>query len=477
MLKSKIILLLVKIVMWLIAVGLGIWYLSSSLGGSAITYTSMNNFFNAIGVQGGDISTANGCFLCSYVSELFSVLSNATERFWGLLLENLWMLIVVGFGIFLFDYTAQFLFDAMKGTESLDAGDKKLKFSAWFDKVWRQGLRVMIVGVLIGALGMGGSTALKTISNITITPVMYLGAELSMAASGVTSAAQCAAVEDASDTVLGPVLKPFMCVIGNINTVVLAGAAGGFSMMNYAWMGFGGGTLTWLTGLLLVFMFMYIGFDLFFQILSVVFKLIFVIIFMPIFLAASAFEGTWSMASGLLDKAIKMLVSSAVKIIGITLKVILIYATVSYCADLYFPGPRDGYTIMLPPLLGTTVENPDNQTLSVINVFSECERVGLANGEMDGDKFKECFVEKRAAVESVYPGAFDFMDDAWDFLLMMAGLFILYYYAISPKIDNLLGKDGTELFDFGGMLKSFGKTAYKLPEKLTGFGLKAFGKK
>ena len=47
---------------------------------------------------------------------------------------------------------------------------------------------------------------------------------------------------------------------------MLAGAAGGFAMMNYAWLDMGGGAFTWLAGLSLVLMFLIIGFDLFFQI-------------------------------------------------------------------------------------------------------------------------------------------------------------------------------------------------------------------
>ena len=38
--------LAVKVIMGAIALGVGIWYLSSSLGGSALTYTSMDNFLH-----------------------------------------------------------------------------------------------------------------------------------------------------------------------------------------------------------------------------------------------------------------------------------------------------------------------------------------------------------------------------------------------------------------------------------------------
>lgn len=477
MMKAKLISIAIRVVMWAIALGLGIWYLSSSIGGAALTYTSMDNFMSAIGAS-DDIAAANGCFMCGYVAELFTVISDAAEMFWTAMLDNIWILLVIGFGIFLFVYTAQYIFDAAKQTTTLDGKDKKLEFSAWFDKIWRQAARVMMVGAALGVLGLGGTTALRTITNITITPVMYVGAELSMAATGVTDATQCGAMDAAATgDILNPVLQPFMCVMGNLNSVMLAGAAGGFAMMNYAWLGLGGGAFTWVAGLALVIMFLIIGFDLFFQVLSVVFKLVFLIIFLPLLIAAYAFEGTWKLAGNVVGGAINMLVKSAVRIIAISLKVLIIYATVSFAADEFFPGPHDGYSVIMPPFMGQTVQNPDAKTLSVMNVFSTCERVGLADGEMDADKFKDCFTAQRAMVERQYPGAFDFLTDGWDFLLIMFFMFLLYFYVVSPRIDAMLGKDGRELFDFGTWTKDLGKKIWSAPQQIFDAISKAMAKK
>ncbi len=477
MMKAKLISIAIRVVMWAIALGLGIWYLSSSIGGAALTYTSMDNFMSAIGAS-DDIAAANGCFMCGYVAELFTVISDAAEMFWTAMLDNIWILLAIGFGIFLFVYTAQYIFDAAKQTTTLDSKDKKLEFSAWFDKIWRQAARVMMVGAVLGVLGLGGTTALRTITNITITPVMYVGAELSMAATGVTDATQCGAMDAAATgDILNPVLQPFMCVMGNLNSVMLAGAAGGFAMMNYAWLGLGGGAFTWVAGLALVIMFLIIGFDLFFQVLSVVFKLVFLIIFLPLLIAAYAFEGTWKLAGNVVGGAINMLVKSAVRIIAISLKVLIIYATVSFAADEFFPGPHDGYSVIMPPFMGQTVQNPDAKTLSVMNVFSTCERVGLADGEMDADKFKDCFTAQRAMVERQYPGAFDFLTDGWDFLLIMFFMFLLYFYVVSPRIDAMLGKDGRELFDFGTWTKELGKKIWSAPQQIFDAISKAMAKK
>ena len=478
--KAKLIMLGIRIIMGAIALGIGIWYLSSSINGDAITYTSMDGFMKAIGVTNGDIATANGCFMCGYVSELFGVISRATEMFWTAMVDNIWILMALGFGLYLFIHTAKYLFNTSKKNAAFDEKENNLSFKEWFDPIWRQAARVMIVGAMMGALGLGGTTALRTVANITITPVLFVGAELSMAATGVSDAASCGALDtvNTDDNLLNPILQPFMCVIGNINSVMLAGAAGGFSLMNYAWLGMGGGVFTWLAGLGLVIMFLIIGFNLFFQFLSVIFKLVFLIIFLPLILAATAFEKTWKLAENVLKNAVnKILVKSAVQIIGITLKAIIIYATVSFVADEFFPGPNDNYSAILPPMLGQTVENPDAQTLSVINVFSECEKVALIDGKMDADKFKPCFTAKRAEVERKYPGAFDFMADGWDFLLMMLGLFLVYFYVVSPKIDEILGKDSPEEFDFGGWLKDLGKKVWGFPRQIFGAVSKAFGKK
>ena len=147
--KAKLIMIAIKFIMGAIALGIGIWYLSSSIGGAAITYTSLEGFMGAIGVTNGNIASSNGCFLCGYISQLFAVIGDAAEMFWDAMVDNIWILLSIGFGIFLLVYTAQYIFDAAKKTATLDENEKKLEFAAWFDKVWRQGARVLIVGALM----------------------------------------------------------------------------------------------------------------------------------------------------------------------------------------------------------------------------------------------------------------------------------------------------------------------------------------
>ena len=450
-----------KIVICAILLGVGIWYLSSSIGGASLSYTSMDTFMHQID-NGVDESGVPGCFLCKYIGDLFATLGRATEMFWNGIVHNLWIIMAIGFGIFIILHTLKFLRDQAESKDIKDLTDAepKIDFKKWFDQVWKTGVRVMIVGALIGALNWSGTGALRTITNITVTPVMYVGSMLSMGATGVISDAQCEinTTPQTAEDILNPVLKPFMCVMGNLNTVMLAGAGGGFALMNYAWMDMGGGVFTWLAGLALVIMFLIIGFDLLFQVLTVIFKLIFIIIFMPVLLAAVAFEQVWALAKGLMNSAISMLVNSAVAILKISLKICIVYAVV------YFSATQYGFTTILPPLLGNIRdETITEKSEMVFNTFATCEKTSLTDGEIDKVKFKNCFEHQRTIVVAKYPDAFDFMSNGLEFLLFMIGVAFLYFWIVSPKINALLPGDQKETFDYGQWLKDFGKATVNAP--------------
>ena len=474
MIKKWLIEFGIKAAMWIIIVGIGIWYLSHSIGGASLSYTSVSSFMSQIGAENGDISSVNGCFLCKYIYELFAVLGRATEMFWNGIVHNLWILMSVGFGIFIILHTLNYIRETATSKDVKNQTDKEpvLDFKKWFDKVWKTGLRVLIAGALIGAINWSGTSALKTITNLTVTPVMYIGSTLSMAATGTITHAACEMNDfsEKEEDILNPVLKPFMCVMGNLNAVILAGAGGGFALMNYSWLGLGGGAFTWLAGLALVIIFLFIGFDLVFQVLSVLFKLIFIIIFMPLLIGAAAFEEVWALAKGLFNTSVDILITSAIAILKISIKISIIFAIVYFSADNYYPSPEDGFTTILPPLMGTAdKENMDQKTLSIMNAFATCEKISLnSDNEMDKDKFKQCFKTQRNVVESKYPGAFDFMDDGFEFLLFMIGVACLYFWVVSPKVDDLLNKskDKEEKFDYGAELKKVGKTAFNAPSKI-----------
>ncbi len=480
--KFKWISLLLKVLGIIIALGLGIWYLSSSIGGAALTYTSLDSFMHAIGADNG-IENIGTMFLGTYVIELLDMLGVASEMFWTGIVDNLWILMAAGFAIFMFISAIKYVWDKAKKNAEYSANANNMDFKTWFDPVWKLGLRIMIAGVAIGALSINSAESLKIISEILISPILYIGSALSMAATGVNSATDCNVILGATQLsgAMAAVSGSFMCVIGNLYSVMLAGAAGGFALMNYAWLGLGGGMMTWIAGLLLVLAFLIIGFDLFFQIFSILFQVVFVIIFLPLLIAALAYEQVWKAAANLFRKALEKVIRAAISVISISLKIVLLFAIIFYAADLMFPGPVDGYTSVLPPLFETQItHNRTPEAESVMHAFATCEEQSKdADGLVDADLFKPCFMEQKQIIEEQHPGAFDFLRDGWTFLVTMAGLFLLYYYVLSPKIDTLLPAGKVKLpipgdesdvgtgveFDIGKWTHDLGQKVWHAPRK------------
>ena len=483
MTKWKLVSIILRILGVLIPLGLGIWYLSASLHGTALTYTSVDNFMNALGAN-GNVDSVGTKFLGNYVVELLDMLGVASEMFWAGIVDNLWIVMAAGFAIYMFVSAIKYIWEKSAQNASYTDKENNLDFKTWAEPVVKLGIRIAIAGVAIGALSMGGTDALKTVSNIIISPILYIGSMLSMATTNVGSAATCNTIMGVTELqgAMSAVSGSFMCVLGNLYSIMLAGAAGGFSLMNYAWMGLGGGMLTWLAGFACVIAFLIIGFDLFFQIFSVLFKVVFVIIFLPVLIAAFAYETVWKAASGLFRKALGIMVKAAVSMISITLKIVLLFAIIYYAADSMIPGPVDGYTSILPPLFETPeIQATTPEATSVMNVFKHCESVSLdSDGIIDKDLFKDCFMIQKQIVENEHPGAFDFMKNGWSLFITVAGLFLLYYYVLSPRIDKLIpaGKvklplahgEGADLstgeeFDIGDWTYKLGAKAWRAPRK------------
>ena len=118
-----------------IALGLGIWYLSSSIGGDALTYTSLDSFMNAIGANSG-IDEVGHLFLGGYLVELLNMLGQASEMFWTGIVDNLWILMGAGFAVYMFLSAIKFIWEAAKKNATYSTAANDLNFKAWFDPVW-----------------------------------------------------------------------------------------------------------------------------------------------------------------------------------------------------------------------------------------------------------------------------------------------------------------------------------------------------
>jgi len=482
--KLQWISIILKILSICAAVGIGIWYLSSSIGGDALTYTSVDNFMTAINTN-GDISNNGKGFLGTYIVDLLNILGDASEMFWNGIVHNLWILMAAGFAIFMFISAIKYLWEKMQKNAEYSDKANDLDFKTWFDPVWKLGLRVAIAAAVIGAMSINSEKTLNVVSDILISPILYIGSILAMATTSIGSHTNCDVVLNSAQLTgaMSALSGSFMCVIGNLHAIMLAGAAGGFALMNYAWLGLGGGLFTWASGLLVVLGFLIIGFDLFFQIFSVLFKVVFVIIFLPVLIAAAAYETVWKAASGLFRKSLEMVIQAAISVISITLKIVILFSIVYYAADSMFPGPVDSYTSVLPPMFEQQM-NPDadNETKSVMHAFSVCEASSKdADGNVDADLFKPCFLHQKEIIERQYPDAFDFLKNGWSFFITMVGLFLLYYYVVNPKIDKLLPAGKVKLpiihgeetdmstgqdFDIGKWTYDVGQKIWRAPRKL-----------
>jgi len=353
--------------MVMIIAGVGIWYLNYSIGGMSVPYASMPRFLESIGAcQDGvcDVSSANGCFLCGHVQQLFVIIGTATGVLWDAIVRHTWILMVFGLIIFMFWRAYQIIMESMKQSAKLtDLGERALKFEGWFKDVKPLAIRILMVGALLGVVGMGGRHALQATSDVVVYPVMYVGTSLAMAATGTGFVDNCVAMPFDVDNPMAIVNSSFMCIIGNLNVAILYGASSGFAMMNMAWMGMGGGILTWIGGLLLVLIFLYVGFGVLWKVLNVVFNLVFIIVFLPLLLAAFAFEGKWKLASGVSKSAIDILAKTSVSVIGITLQVMILSSLLSYAMMSLNAVLRDIWLLFFYWLLVFSAIKPRRLTL------------------------------------------------------------------------------------------------------------------
>ena len=433
--------------MWSMLFGTGFWYLSKSIGGSGLPYVSEKRFLESIGAcKDGicDIASANGCFLCPYVQRLFAGLGKATEVLWSAIINHTWIVLVVGLIVFMLWKAYEVIRDANKENATLGTDKRELPFGKWFDAIKGQAIRVMVVSAILGVAGAGGVDTMRGVANTIIYPVMSVGTALSMATSGMNEGATCEIpAEDSENHAISGIGNSFMCIIGNLNAVVLSGATSGFAMMNLAWLGpgvgIGGGLLTWIAGLILVLVFMSIGFGIMFEILNVVFNLVFVIVFLPLFVASFAFENIWAIAKSVSGKALEMLVKTAVRVVGITLRVMIISSLISFAQG----------------------ETMSSNPAAEYAIFEKCERESvIEGGEINKAAYIRCF---KAEVAST-PGAFAKLGNGWEFLTMMLFVFLTYYVLIDGKLRKIINISGDDAyFKFGNSVRKLGETVWKLP--------------
>jgi hypothetical protein len=180
--------------------------------------------------------------------------------------------------------------------------------------------------------------------------------------------------------------------------------------------------------------------------LNVVFNLVFLIIFLPLLLASFAFEKTWGIAKSISTGAIEILAKTAVRVIGITIEVMILSSMISYAKqETLSSDPAVEYAIL-----------------------EKCEKAAERKDstgkiKIDNTVYKSCFAAERAA----NPTAFRYLDNGWDFLMMMLFLFAVYHVLLRTRLQKIIDtSDDGAYFKFGDNLKTFGQTIWKLPSQI-----------
>jgi hypothetical protein len=263
--------ILIKIIMWCILMLVGTWYLYSSINGQAFAYVSINQFLSSIGAcQGGqcDISTVKGCFLCPFVEKIFNIIGHAAGALWDSIMTTTWILLVIGLIIFIFYSAYKTIKESSDENIKLDTSDRKFDFKKWFEGIKSQLIRVMAAGAVLGVFGLGGHETLQQVSNVIVYPVMSIGTSIAGSMTDVAGDAVCEP-KNIEETPMAGVTKSFVCVIANLNVAILKGASLGFAISDGVFAGMGGGFFIWLSGFGIVLMFMYLGFNILFQVMNV----------------------------------------------------------------------------------------------------------------------------------------------------------------------------------------------------------------
>lgn len=393
---------IIKTALWIAGLTAAVYYYASSItGGSA--GQSLNEFMTSIGV-GSDISAANGCVLCPYIEQFIGAIDIAATGLYFAIVDYLWILIVLGFGIFALTSAMKLLKESMDSSLSADAtAERKFEFAKWVEGLWKQGVRILFVGTFLGVIGFAGINAPRILSEITIKPIMSMGTYISMGVANIPDSFCPYETEtQPTETIISSdTLRPLMCMTGLVNAVSLAGVSGGFNLMTES--ASGEEYIMWLLGLALVLTFAFYGLKLFFELLNIVFTLLFFIMFAPIIIASYAFSNVWAPLKNVGDNVLNQTASLAVMMVAISLKLTIFLSIIVFAAGKY------GFANLFPADIAGNAPASD------------------------------------AALNA----------DPTGFLMTLLFVFLFYYYVVEKRLTKKFANANTNLFmDFGSKLES-----------------------
>ncbi|MDR2685445.1 MAG: hypothetical protein LBB23_01575 [Rickettsiales bacterium] len=348
---------IVQGVAWIFATSAVLYYYGKTLTGQDLGTITLADIF-------GQSQTA--CIFCPHIRQLVGAMDNAALSVYEVFVNHIWVMMLLGFGVFATITAFQLLKKSADQTAQIeDLGERTFDFTKWIDTLWRQGVRIVIVGVILGAIGSLGSTMPRIATEITLKPILSMGTYISLGIAGLPdslcpnslSLSENSKVPFAGEGVprSGGVVvnnspasagqgggitesatEPLLCFSNIITTITLAGAAKGFDTMNNAGIN---KPILWFFGLALAVFFALYGVKLFFELMNILFTILFFIMFLPVIIAGYAFDNVWPVAKNITSNALSQTLGLAVAMVSLALKLSVFYYMIMFAVNNHPSSP------------------------------------------------------------------------------------------------------------------------------------------
>ncbi|MHA1540912.1 MAG: hypothetical protein ACTSXL_04605 [Alphaproteobacteria bacterium] len=412
-----------------------------------------------LGTAGCDVTKASFCWGCDLFAKLIDFFSIAVEKGFEFLASDLILLLLFGTAI----WFAWFTFTQMKI-------DGKVNGTEFLKKVIRRFGRVLIVLSLLGGIsGVVGNKWISKSAGVVVKSVFMLHTGIVKKILN-TPDGFCPKTDENIDGILsGEVKTSLLCTMGTMGLMTKSGLQAGGNMMFFATLTEGSAadiflserTINWLAGAYVFGAFLVFHLLIPFLLLDVLLTLIIPLFFLPLILVGYAFEG--SAVSKHLDVAVRTIIKSAFKMVGLSIAFVFIYTIYSEVGDRYYPAPKDGFSYIFPNYLE---RKPDNYVIPQIEKdFKECYKLVEENYKAGTTAGTFIGKQKLKACAMGMQGTNLKNSNGWMGFLLLLGLM-----KISMKLFEKIREHIMSLFPKGHELK-IGSSMYT---KLKGWGKKGW---
>lgn len=329
------------------------------------------------------------CWSCSIFSNFLDLLGDASARLYIYLSDISWLLIIFGYAVWILNYL-------YKGIVI----DQNLDFKQMFKDAVKKIITISIVSVALFGFSAGESskeTYLKkmvgTIVDNTFVPIFKMGMGISgeifkvSVGTGSDKFNLCNKLYypkykgvdntnygDNKNGLLSRELKEdILCFVNHVNIVYLSAMTAGANMLSQAWhdwlSSFGnrpsllGDSIAGLC-MVVIFFLMYILVP--FSLIDIVFTLGILVVFLPIIIASYAYQDV-ERVKNFSKNALLSVWRIAFYMVMYSIFLSIVYSSFLYIADMYYPGPLDGFTYLFPSFMYDA--NPD-----ILREFTECSQ-------------------------------------------------------------------------------------------------------